>query len=153
MHALPREGRGQAASVHRRYATLITAVAVFTERLRSPRKPMSRGKAQRRARFAHESRFDRADVPVDELDDAALVNRGVWAGLISRGMDPARVLLDDPAILVVGLCPHVRELLTSPSTASLWTSHFVVTAVWFAPIGSTRKVTAWSMSTWLQVVG
>src|ERR1700722_19855644 len=44
-----------------------------------------RGTAQRRARFARESRFDRADIPIDKLDDAALVNRRVWAGLVGRG--------------------------------------------------------------------
>src|ERR1700733_10634674 len=73
--ALPREGRRRWTQDRRRSATLITAAAIFRERLRAPRRLSSRGKAQRRARFAHESRFDRADVPIDELDDAALVDR------------------------------------------------------------------------------
>ena len=33
-----------------------------------------RREAQRLARFAHESRFDRPDIPLDELNDAALVD-------------------------------------------------------------------------------
>src|ERR1700722_19158834 len=89
----------------RRYTILTSPASVFNECLCAPRKLSSRGKAQRRARFARESRFDRSDVPIDKLDDAALVNRRVRAGLIGGRTDPARILLDDPAVLVVGFFP------------------------------------------------
>src|SRR5574340_884793 len=54
---------------------------------RRAREGSSRGKAQGLAHFVREPRLDRADIPVDELDDAALMHGGIWTGLISRRMD------------------------------------------------------------------
>ena len=54
-----------------------------------------RGEAQGLVRFAPEPRLDRMGVPVDELHDAALVDRGIGAGLVGRGVNAARVFFND----------------------------------------------------------
>src|SRR5690606_20494552 len=71
--------------------------------LRSGDRSQGRPAAVRQA-FFHET-----SVPVDELHHAPFMYRRIRAWFVGRRLDASRIVLNDPAILIVGLGPNMNQ--------------------------------------------
>ena len=95
--------------------------------------------------FAAERSLDEGRVPIDELHHAAFMRGRVGAGFERGRGDADLVLLDDPAVLIVGREPDLGEFVDRIIDAFDGfpvDEPFGGDLVCFGPIGVTRNETA-----------